>query len=198
MIEDMKALSNDSDSNEEAVTSEMIEAGATAILERVGGADLGGWFSAEELATRVYLAMAALNGSRQYPSNMKALRSIAEGATTGPWYVYRGEDGEAISVAKFVEGDNGGTTGKSICRMPVPTYRGHKNAITTRAEIDANAALIAALPSLLDRITELESLVEALKSARGWVVTYSESATAKADLKIIDRALSQASEETGG
>lgn len=39
------------------ITAEMIEAGADAILEKVGGADLGGFFSPEDLAVRVYLAM---------------------------------------------------------------------------------------------------------------------------------------------
>lgn len=69
--------------------------------------------------------------------------------TPGPWYVYRGEDGEAIAVQKFVEGDNGGTTGKGIARMPVPQDWGAKNARSTLQEIDANARLIAAAPDLL-------------------------------------------------
>lgn len=68
------------------------------------------------------------------------------GHTPGPWYVYRGEDGEAIAIQKFVEGDNGGTTGKGIARMPVPQGWGAKNARNTREEIDANARLIAAAP----------------------------------------------------
>jgi hypothetical protein len=42
------------------VTDEMIEAGATAIWEEVGGAeDLGTLFSASDLARKVYLAMSA-------------------------------------------------------------------------------------------------------------------------------------------
>ncbi len=39
------------------VTPEMIEAGTDAVLSVVGGADLGGLFSASELAVKVYLAM---------------------------------------------------------------------------------------------------------------------------------------------
>jgi hypothetical protein len=39
----------------------MIDAGETAILEQVGGADLGGLFSARDLAVSVYLAMAGLD-----------------------------------------------------------------------------------------------------------------------------------------
>ena len=37
----------------------MIEIGADVILAEVGGAELGGMFSAPELARRVYLAMAS-------------------------------------------------------------------------------------------------------------------------------------------
>lgn len=41
------------------VTPEMIQAGEAAILEEVGGADdLGGYFSAPNLAVKVYRAMA--------------------------------------------------------------------------------------------------------------------------------------------
>ena len=39
------------------ITPEMIEAGAEAILGEVGGADLGGFFSAPDLAVAVYRAM---------------------------------------------------------------------------------------------------------------------------------------------
>jgi basic membrane lipoprotein Med (substrate-binding protein (PBP1-ABC) superfamily) len=41
------------------ITKEMIEAGEDVILGVAGGADLGGFFSASELATSVYRAMAA-------------------------------------------------------------------------------------------------------------------------------------------
>jgi len=40
------------------ITPEMIEAGEGVILGAVGGADLGGYFSARDLAAEVYLAMA--------------------------------------------------------------------------------------------------------------------------------------------
>jgi hypothetical protein len=39
------------------ITEAMTEAGAMEILGEVGGADLGGFFSAEELANKVYRAM---------------------------------------------------------------------------------------------------------------------------------------------
>lgn len=39
------------------ITPEMIEAGSKAILEEIGGADLGGFFSAPDLAVEVYRAM---------------------------------------------------------------------------------------------------------------------------------------------
>jgi hypothetical protein len=41
------------------ITPAMIEAGETAILEAVGGADLGGTFSASDLAREVFAAMVA-------------------------------------------------------------------------------------------------------------------------------------------
>ena len=46
------------------ITPEMIEAGADAVLGFVGGADLGGHFSASEMAIEVYRAMvnAGLSG----------------------------------------------------------------------------------------------------------------------------------------
>jgi hypothetical protein len=39
------------------ISSKMIEVGERVILEELGGADLGGLFSAPELAEKVYLAM---------------------------------------------------------------------------------------------------------------------------------------------
>lgn len=41
------------------ITPEMIEAGEDVILCELGGADLGGFFSAPDLARKVYLAMRA-------------------------------------------------------------------------------------------------------------------------------------------
>ena len=49
---------HDETADEVEITPEMIDAGADAILCVVGGADLGGFFSAQELAARVYRAMA--------------------------------------------------------------------------------------------------------------------------------------------
>ena len=43
--------------DETEVTPAMIEAGEETILEVVGGADLGGSFSAGDLARKVFLAM---------------------------------------------------------------------------------------------------------------------------------------------
>ena len=42
------------------ITPEMIDAGEQAILERVGGRDLGGYFSARQLAVEVYRAMRSM------------------------------------------------------------------------------------------------------------------------------------------
>jgi basic membrane lipoprotein Med (substrate-binding protein (PBP1-ABC) superfamily) len=47
---------------EATITPEMLEAGADAILCEVGGADLGGFFSAYDLAERVYRAMYIAGG----------------------------------------------------------------------------------------------------------------------------------------
>lgn len=43
-----------------AVTPAMLAAGEAVILGELGGADLGGLFSAHDLAAMVYLAMAAV------------------------------------------------------------------------------------------------------------------------------------------
>src|SRR5262249_49387993 len=43
------------------ITPQMIEAGAEAILSQIGGADLGGFFSAPELAVLVYQAMSRVD-----------------------------------------------------------------------------------------------------------------------------------------
>lgn len=39
------------------ITTEMIEAGEVTIFQELGGADLGAYFSAADLAREVYLAM---------------------------------------------------------------------------------------------------------------------------------------------
>jgi hypothetical protein len=48
--------------NEIEVTQEMMEAGEEAVLQEVGGAGLGGYFSATDLAVKVYRAMQAARG----------------------------------------------------------------------------------------------------------------------------------------
>jgi hypothetical protein len=47
------------------ITEEMIEAGEHVILCEVGGAELGGYFSAGDLAKRVYLAMRGAETPKQ-------------------------------------------------------------------------------------------------------------------------------------
>jgi basic membrane lipoprotein Med (substrate-binding protein (PBP1-ABC) superfamily) len=47
------------------ITPEMIAAGEDVILQVVGGADLGGFFSASELAKSVYQAMALRDAKGQ-------------------------------------------------------------------------------------------------------------------------------------
>lgn len=50
-------MERDNHSGNIEITPEMIAAGEDAILCVVGGADLGGFFSARDLAERVFLAM---------------------------------------------------------------------------------------------------------------------------------------------
>lgn len=57
----MGDIANATADAELGITNEMIDAGADVILGEVGGADLGGLFSARELAKRVYLAMLPLD-----------------------------------------------------------------------------------------------------------------------------------------
>ena len=51
--------SRDGGSGAPEITPAMIDAGEIAILGEVGGADLGGLFSAADLAIKVYQAMSA-------------------------------------------------------------------------------------------------------------------------------------------
>jgi hypothetical protein len=53
----MERENGDNSTYEIEVTPEMVEAGVTVIWEELGGADLGGLFSASDLAKSVYLAM---------------------------------------------------------------------------------------------------------------------------------------------
>jgi hypothetical protein len=64
----MCATSEANSTEEIEVTPEMIDAGEHAILCEVGGADLGGLFSAHELARRVYLAMFSLRPQTHFGS----------------------------------------------------------------------------------------------------------------------------------
>lgn len=52
-------------SDDVEITPEMIKAGEMVILENVGGADLGGAFSASDLAREVYRAMISAQPERQ-------------------------------------------------------------------------------------------------------------------------------------
>lgn len=66
--------------------------------------------------------------------------------TPGPWGIYKGEENDAIAVSYWPtlpNGKGGGHVGVSIARMPVPSQ------FIDRAEINANARLIAAAPDLL-------------------------------------------------
>lgn len=60
------------------VTSEMIEAGEWTILEKVGGADLGGSFSAADLAASVYRAMELASGQRTASKCLRASSSLVK------------------------------------------------------------------------------------------------------------------------
>jgi hypothetical protein len=46
------------------ITPEMIESGANVIICEVGGADLGGFFSARDLAERVFRAMKSVQDGK--------------------------------------------------------------------------------------------------------------------------------------
>jgi len=50
------------------ITHEMIEAGEDAVLSCVGGADLGGYFSARDLAVAVFLAMRSAGSKSLIPA----------------------------------------------------------------------------------------------------------------------------------
>jgi outer membrane lipoprotein SlyB len=62
----MKEKIKDDSADAIAVTPEMVEAGEDAVLGEIGGADLGGYFSASDLAIKVFRAMAAADLSRRY------------------------------------------------------------------------------------------------------------------------------------
>ena len=59
--------------NELEVTPAMIEAGAEAIMGRVGGADLGGYFSPLDLAGEVFRAMAGVWEKYERSQDLKGL-----------------------------------------------------------------------------------------------------------------------------
>lgn len=63
---------------------------------------------------------------------------------TGQWYVYTGEDKDAIAVAEHGVGPNGGWVGIDIAKMPIP------GKYKTQTDINKNARLIAAAPDLLE------------------------------------------------
>lgn len=65
---------------------------------------------------------------------------------TGQWYVYTGEDKDAIAVAEHGVGPNGGWVGIDIAKMPIP------GKYKTQTDINKNARLIAAAPDLLEAL----------------------------------------------
>lgn len=72
---------------------------------------------------------------------------------SGPWNLYKGEDGDVIGVRRYVESDSGGTVAKDVCTMPLPNLRPvHKNMLLTQAEVNATGHLIAAAPELLEAL----------------------------------------------
>lgn len=56
--------SSTADIANDEIGTDMLAAGEAVILEEVGGADLGGFFSARDLAARVYRAMDNLKKRR--------------------------------------------------------------------------------------------------------------------------------------
>lgn len=72
----------DGNSTDEAITPAMIDAGEDAILCEVGGADLGGYFSARELACRVYRAMDSLRTTKSSPPSRRTGRAFLPNVRT--------------------------------------------------------------------------------------------------------------------
>jgi hypothetical protein len=78
-----------------------------------------------------------------------------------PLYVYTGDDDEAVALAYWTKGPNGGDVGRDIARMSVPRKG------LTRQEIDDWAALICrAVNCHPDLVAALEGAVDLLEQAR--------------------------------
>lgn len=58
------------------ITPEMIEAGEAAVFSEVGGADLGGFFSAADLARKVFLAMKSLEPANSPMIDLPSERNL--------------------------------------------------------------------------------------------------------------------------
>ena len=78
---------------------------------------------------------------------------------TGQWYVYTGEDKDAIAVAEHGVGPNGGWVGIDIAKMPIP------GKYKTQADINKNARLIASAPDLLELLQDISEYLEGCADA---------------------------------
>jgi hypothetical protein len=105
---------------------------------------------------------------------------LAEAATPGGWYVYTGENDDAIAVAANGVGPNGGWVGIDVAKMPLP------GKYKTQEQINANAKLCAAaraaMPAL---IADLRDAREAF-ARRGASLESSTATMKEADHLISD------------
>lgn len=100
-------------------------------------------------------------------TDLVRLEELARAATPGPWGRYVDENGNAVSIRKYVVGDSGGTVSKDIANFALPSDSGPKNARTTWAEINANAEFIEAcaeaIPALIQLLKDREGEIERLR-----------------------------------
>ena len=93
-------------------------------------------------------------------------------AVPGEWYVYTGEDGDAISVAMNGVGPQGGWTGISLARMSLPSKNASQEFLNAAAKkMSAAPELLAALKAVIavaDRKTvEFDAARAAIAKAEG-------------------------------
>lgn len=100
-----------------------------------------------------------------------------EGHTEGPWLIYDGGTGFAISVGRLVTGPNGGIAGYPVCSMAMA----HRETATG----NANARLIAAAPTLLAEVKRLREANADLIAALRQVSDLLPFAHGAADLRAL-------------
>lgn len=125
----------------------------------------------------------------------------------GEYYVYTGEEGEAIAVAQFVTGDAGGVTGKTIATMGVPNQWSAKNARRTQEEINQQATLIAEAlnvatetgmgpRAMADEVERLKALMRDLAEDAQNYYTQRQAQTEALELVLMSRGWQYMADET--